>query len=660
MLQKADRLAFLLGATMSIANAQNFTLSVTGSQALPTGPITDPANISAGADAQGNQYLLINGPTSGCQPVGTPPTFCVPIWSSYLVKMNPSSAQVLFQRTLPWQPTVMAVDPAGNIYVAGANEVEKLAADGTTVLHKMTIGGPNLSITAITVDTAGRLYLAGSVTAGDLPATSGAFQQNPTNGSSGGFVARLTAAAGIDYATYLGDGAPRTSGLAVDATGAAFVLWDTDSIAFPTTAGAAFPSGGSYLARLTADGSGLIYTTHVGAGNGYLLAADSAGYAVVVLDNPGAPGLTVTRFNPQGTGVVFSRSLPGASTGGLALDAAGNTYFYESLLASSANFPVKNSITACGVSPQNGLTVLDSRGTILQSTYLPGPPPPEGSVLGDPLGLLVLPDSSVDLFTGSVNGSLILTHMAQNPNAQTVPLGCVGNAASYNPGVSPGELVSLFGAGLGPAAGTVAPASVTAGFPTEVANVKVTFNGLPAPLLYVQDGQVNAVVPWPLPANGTADVCVTYNEAPANCLTTSVSPASPGVFMLDGRYAVALNQDGTLNSASHPAAPGSVVAIFATGLGKLDPLPADGSIVGFPLPRNVLAIGMFAYPNLSNVEEPVTLTYAGPAPGAVAGFSQINFLIDVNASGPYAAGLLVGPPGSQAQSNAFFIHVGSN
>jgi uncharacterized protein (TIGR03437 family) len=66
-----------------------------------------------------------------------------------------------------------------------------------------------------------------------------------------------------------------------------------------------------------------------------------------------------------------------------------------------------------------------------------------------------------------------------------------------------------------------------------------------------------------------------------------VVAASPGVYTVDGQYAAALNQDGTINSAEDPAAAGSIVSVFATALGRISPAPADGEITHVPQRINV-------------------------------------------------------------------------
>src|SRR5205823_13016208 len=111
-----------------------------------------------------------------------------------------------------------------------------------------------------------------------------------------------------------------------------------------------------------------------------------------------------------------------------------------------------------------------------------------------------------------------------------------------------------------------------------------------------------------------------------------VAQISPGVFTIDGVYAAALNQDGTINSADHPAPVGSIISVFATGLGPIDPAQGDGTLVGFPLPTNTAKIAVQAIAVIigrggGTIITPFVVTYAGPAPYLVAGTSQINFQV---------------------------------
>jgi len=123
----------------------------------------------------------------------------------------------------------------------------------------------------------------------------------------------------------------------------------------------------------------------------------------------------------------------------------------------------------------------------------------------------------------------------------------------------------------------------------------VLFDGIPAPLLYAQDNQINAIVPWEL---------------------------DPGIFRLDseafGRGAI-LNQDGTVNSKKNPAKRGSVISIFATGTGLITPLPRDGEIVTDASRHVASAVEVVFHPQLEG-----EVLYAGGAPTLAAGLTQIT------------------------------------
>jgi hypothetical protein len=118
------------------------------------------------------------------------------------------------------------------------------------------------------------------------------------------------------------------------------------------------------------------------------------------------------------------------------------------------------------------------------------------------------------------------------------------------------------------------------------------------------------------------------------------------VFTVDGVHALAVNQDGTVNSADNPAPVGSIVSVWATGLGPIAPAQADGTLVGLPLPNNVLPVVVEALtpvfepcnPGMGPLPCPIApsytgfdVAYAGPAPNSVAGVSQINFTVVVYA-----------------------------
>ncbi len=227
--------------------------------------------------------------------------------------------------------------------------------------------------------------------------------------------------------------------------------------------------------------------------------------------------------------------------------------------------------------------------------------------------------------------------------------GCPVNAASYlGGGVVPGEIVTIFGAAMGPP--NLVPLSLTAEgrLDTTLAGARILFNDAPAPLLYVSDKQSSAIVPYALAGRTSVDVQVEYQGLQSDVVTVPVLPARPGIFSLDGSGLgplAILNENGTVNSPSNPADRGSIVTIYATGGGERDPAVADGQIIGDVLPRTSLPISVwfdngpefdyFAYGEV---------LYAGGSPGSFAGLLQLNVRVppDALAGNAVAFGLAIG------------------
>ena len=110
----------------------------------------------------------------------------------------------------------------------------------------------------------------------------------------------------------------------------------------------------------------------------------------------------------------------------------------------------------------------------------------------------------------------------------------VANAASYTAGVvSPGEMVVIFGNGLGPAqiGGLALNSSglVSTQYSTN-ASIGVQFNGFAAPLIYTSSTAIAAVVPYEIAGSSTAQVTVTYQGKTSAPVTVSVAAAVPGIF----------------------------------------------------------------------------------------------------------------------------------
>jgi hypothetical protein len=108
----------------------------------------------------------------------------------------------------------------------------------------------------------------------------------------------------------------------------------------------------------------------------------------------------------------------------------------------------------------------------------------------------------------------------------------VVNAFSYQTGgVAPGEIVSIFGSGLGPQNGVSFLFDPSTGtLPVSGPGVQVTWNGLPAPLYFARENQLNVQVPYELSAATQATLSVTVNgltNSLPNIPVVAAAPDSP-------------------------------------------------------------------------------------------------------------------------------------
>lgn len=584
-------------------------------------------------DAAGNVYA--GGHTSAPDfPLRNPIQNTIPSRGSsgFVLKLGPDGSQLIYStfvggtvstqgRGIPTEGSsvnAIAADSAGNIYLTGATIspdfpvtpgmpagsvgggftaqvgafITKISATGDRILYsgrisggaKACAGGSSCILSAgitrgtdIAVDAGGRAFVAGNSNVTDLPVTPGAYRSR----GIGAWVARVNeSGSALDYLTYLGsskylllpNGPSETiaSGLAIDAAGNAYVTGATSNPDFPTTPGA-------FQTQLS-----------------------SRPRADVTI--PGEQDAFLVKLNPQGSGLIYGTFLGGTAQDAataVAIDGSGNAYIAG--VTQSSAFPV----TTGAISGGDFVAVLNAGGSALtySSRF------PSGSISTamamDAAGMLHLIGS-----TGTVSA---LSVTPGQPSPSPAPfLYAVVNAASTTLGQSlvPGEVVSLFGDNLGPSAGVFGQADNTGTLPNSIAGTQVLLDGVPLPLLYVSQGQINAVIPFfGLP--GYPSIAVRTPSGLTTALYFATIQADPAIFLRDG-HAAALNEDGSVNSESNPARAESIVTVWATGLGLVQPTPPDGQIATIAQPFTCC----WAASN--------GVVYQGAAPGMVTGVVQFN------------------------------------
>jgi uncharacterized protein (TIGR03437 family) len=224
--------------------------------------------------------------------------------------------------------------------------------------------------------------------------------------------------------------------------------------------------------------------------------------------------------------------------------------------------------------------------------------------------------------------SITLLVIPEAQSAMAVPqlvVSAVTGGASYDTkAVSPGEIVAIWGTGLGPAAGANLTLDSNGLVETTLDSTQVFINGNPAPLIYAGAGQVNAVVPYEVASSTTANVVVVYQGNASAPFPIPIAATRPGIFTRSGTgtgQGAILNQDLSVNVAGSPAARGSWISIYATGEGTTTPPGVDGRVSaynGAPLPKAQAAC------SATIGGQPANVNYCGEAPYFTAGVLQMN------------------------------------
>src|SRR5579871_633079 len=208
------------------------------------------------------------------------------------------------------------------------------------------------------------------------------------------------------------------------------------------------------------------------------------------------------------------------------------------------------------------------------------------------------------------------------------PTQSIGNVASYVVNYTPpGSVFVLFGDGLA----AKAISATNTPLPTTLGTTSVTVNGEPAPLFYVDPGQIDAQMPWDIPG-GTLATVIVKNGSTASNATAVYVPATgtPGISFYSTNRAVVANQDNSINSPTAAAAVGDQVVAYFTGGG---PVNAAGKLTsGAPAPNGLSPVTGDATVTVGGQQ--AVIKYIGLTPGAI-GLYQVNFIVPALPKGTY-------------------------
>jgi uncharacterized protein (TIGR03437 family) len=288
----------------------------------------------------------------------------------------------------------------------------------------------------------------------------------------------------------------------------------------------------------------------------------------------------------------------------LALDPAGNLY-----IADMGNHRVRR------VAPDGTITTVAGTG---QPGRGPDNVPATASALRFPNSIAIHPSGDL-LIADWQNFRIRRVTFGPRP---AIAAGGVVNGASFAAGpVAPGALISLFGANLAPSLQQAAALPL----PRELAGVRVVSAGRAWPLVFVSPNQINAQVPYGLPP-GPVALTVSTAAGDSAAETVTIAPAAPGIFLRDGRRAIAQNQDFRLNDPATPEARGRVLTVYLTGQG-----PLDGNLEAGEAAPTTTLLRALAAPVATVGGRPARVLFLGLSPGFV-GLAQAN--IEVPADAP--------------------------
>jgi uncharacterized protein (TIGR03437 family) len=524
-----------------------------------------------------------------------------------------------------YKPQRVAVDSKGNYYISDfyTNAVRMVTLSTGNIATIAGNGTPGFAgdngaateanirdVHGIAVDSAGNVYIADTA--------NNRIRKIDTKGI-------ITTFAGNGSQGFAGDGAAASkatmwfpAGLTIDGSGNLYVAdYGNSTVRKITSAGTISTVAGTGSWGLSADGGAASKTALAspmslavdGAGNLYIGDVGSASIRKVTTD--GNIKTLVSGVVPQS----------------LTVDAAGNLYFVDGVSSVVQKILPSGTILTIAGTGQMGYSGDGGQATLAQ--------------LDQPAGLAI--DPSGNLYVADSDNQII-RQLKQVPFS----VGAVANSASSIQGpVAPGEIVTLYGAGIGPA--TLTSFTVSNGtIGTQIAGTQVFFNGVAAPLIYASSNLIAAIAPYGLVNASTANIAVSYQGNTSATTVVPVVASAPGIFTADSTgsgQAAAVNSDGSLNSASKPAKAGSFISLYITGDGQTNPGGIDGKLANAaPYPATVLPVKV----TIGGL--PAGTNYVGAAPTSVAGLTQVNVQIPTGTAAGSAVPVSVFVNGIAAQS----------